>query len=138
MYEIGAMVFYGGEGVCRVEAVGPLEMSGASQGKEYYTLAPLYRTGRVYTPVGREETMRPVLSRREAEELVRSIPSLAADDCSRLSLRALNEHYRDLIHTRTCEDMVRVIKSAYAKGAARRSRGASPNQMDERYLERAE
>ena len=78
MYEIGAMVFYGGEGVCRVEAVGPLEMSGASQGKEYYTLAPLYRTGRVYTPVGREETMRPVLSRREAEELVRSIPSLAA------------------------------------------------------------
>ena len=29
MYEIGAMVFYGGEGVCRVEAVGPLEMSGA-------------------------------------------------------------------------------------------------------------
>ena len=138
MYEIGAMVFYGGEGVCRVEAVGPLEMSGASQGKEYYTLAPLYRTGRVYTPVGREETMRPVLSRREAEELVRSIPSLAADDCSRLSLRVLNEHYRDLIHTRTCEDMVRVIKSAYAKGAARRSRGAAPNQMDERYLKRAE
>ena len=82
--------------------------------------------------------MRPVLSRREAEELVRSIPSLAADDCSRLSLRVLNEHYRDLIHTRTCEDMVRVIKSAYAKGAARRSRGASPNQMDERYLKRAE
>lgn len=138
MYEVGEMVFYGGEGVCRVEAVGPLEMSVANREKDYYTLSPVYRTGKVYTPVGREETMRPVLSRREAEELVRSIPTLAAEDCSRLSLRALNEHYRSLIHTRTCEDMVRVIKSAYAKAKVRQSRGAAPSQMDERYLKRAE
>lgn len=138
MYEVGEMVFYGGEGVCCVEAVGPLEMSGASREKSYYTLSPLYRSGKVYTPVDREEAMRPVLSRQEAEHLVRAIPAMAAEDCSRMSLRALGEHYRGLIHTSSCENMVRVIKSAYAKGRSRRSRGAAPSQMDARYLKRAE
>ena len=41
MFEVGALVVYGSDGVCRVEKVGPLEMQGAQKGVDYYTLSPL-------------------------------------------------------------------------------------------------
>ena len=51
MFSPGELVVYGGEGVCRVENIGPAEIAGADKRKLYYTLRPLYRTGRVITPV---------------------------------------------------------------------------------------
>ena len=53
MFAVGDLVVYGGEGVCRVEKIGPSELRGADKEKLYYTLLPLYRTGQVMTPDGR-------------------------------------------------------------------------------------
>lgn len=46
MYQVGQLIVYGAEGVCRVEQIGPLDMRGAQQDVDYYTLSPLYRGGR--------------------------------------------------------------------------------------------
>ena len=70
MFQVGELIVYGGEGVCRVEAVGPITMSGVKSDKPYYTLAPLYRMGKIYAPVDTTVLMRPVLSRKEAEDLI--------------------------------------------------------------------
>ena len=51
MFAQGDLVVYGGEGVCRVEGVGTPATTGIDKTKMYYTLAPLYRTGQVMTPV---------------------------------------------------------------------------------------
>ena len=59
MYQIGDKIVYGGEGVCLVEAVGPLDIPGSSQERLYYTLAPLYRSGRIYAPVDSTVCSRP-------------------------------------------------------------------------------
>lgn len=44
-YQVGDVIVYNGEGVCRVEAVGIPELSGLEKQKEYYTLVPLYHEG---------------------------------------------------------------------------------------------
>ena len=46
MYQVGELVVYGAEGVCRVAAIGPLEMRGAKRETDYYTMTPLYGTGK--------------------------------------------------------------------------------------------
>lgn len=138
MYQVGEMIVYGGEGVCRVDAVGRLNMSGISKDKLYYTLSPLYREGKIYTPVDTPVFMRPVISREEAEELIRTIPEIQAATCTERNLRILTEHYQSLIRSHQCVDMIQLIKAAYERRQAKRSQGVKPGQVDERYLKRAE
>ena len=66
MFAQGDLVVYGGEGVCRVEGVGTPAAMGIDKTKMYYTLAPLYRTGQVMTPVDTGVLMRPVMTKAEA------------------------------------------------------------------------
>ena len=138
MYQVGTLIIYGGEGVCQVEAVGPLRMSGAQKDKLYYTLSPLYREGKVYVPVDTTVFMRPVLTREEAEELIRTIPDIQAATCTERNPRVLGEFYQELIRSHDCVSMVQLIKAAYRKCEARRAQGAKPGQVDERYMKRAE
>ena len=138
MYQVGEMIIYGGEGVCKVEAIGTLAMAGVRRDRQYYTLAPLYRPGRIYAPVDTTVFMRPILSKQEAEELVRAIPDIEAASCTHRNPRILGEYYQEMMRTRSCDSMVRIIKMAHHKGQARRARGVKPGQVDERYLKRAE
>ena len=50
MFAAGDLVVYGGEGVCRVEGIGPSGMSYDDGDRLYYHLTPLYRSGMVLTP----------------------------------------------------------------------------------------
>ena len=50
MYEIGQLIVYGNEGVCRVEEIGTPKISGVDKHREYYTLAPIYRRARCSHP----------------------------------------------------------------------------------------
>ena len=42
MFKVGEYVVYGMNGVCRVEEIGPMPLSGMDSDKIYYTLLPLY------------------------------------------------------------------------------------------------
>ena len=138
MFEIGEYIVYGSEGVCQVEAVGPLDKPGTAKGKSYYTLAPLYREGKIYIPVDTSVFMRPVLSRAAAEALVRSIPDIRSETCKERNLRAVNEYYQHLLRSHSCADMVQLIKTAHQKREERSAHGSKPSQIDERYMKRAE
>jgi len=138
MYQIGELIVYGSEGVCRVMEIGPLGLDGADRERLYYTLAPLYRDGKVFIPVDTNVFMRPILSRSEAEKLVASIPDIEAEVCKERNPRLLGEYYQDMMRSHSCDSMVRLIKTAYRKTQARRARGGKPGQVDERYLKWAE
>ena len=71
MFAAGDLVVYGGEGVCRVESIGPSGMDYDRIGRLYYHLAPLYRSGTVLTPVDTAVLMRPVMSREAALGIAR-------------------------------------------------------------------
>ena len=83
MFTEGQLVIYGGEGVCRIAAVGPSSLSGTDKTKLYYTLTPLTRSGTVLTPVDTKVLMRPILSGRRRRTSSPSCPS-----CRRRSRRA--------------------------------------------------
>ena len=61
MFEVGDKIVYGENGVCTVEKIEPLAMSGASRDKLYYHLRPLIGSGTYYAPVGSGAFMRPVM-----------------------------------------------------------------------------
>lgn len=77
MFDIGEKIIYGENGVCTVERIAPLEMSGASKEKLYYYLTPLVGSGTYFAPVDTNAFMRPIISRDEADALIDSMPGIA-------------------------------------------------------------
>ena len=138
MYNVGDLIVYGGEGVCRVDSIGPLDSPHADRSRDYYTLLPLYRDGRVITPVDTSVSIRPVISRAEAETMIASIPSVEAEIFETRNLRELEEHYRSQIKTQTCTDLIRLIRSIRLKRIKLRKLGKKLGVIDERYMRRAE
>ena len=103
MFQPGDLVVYGSDGVCRVESVGPLALSGLKSEKLYYTLTPLYQQGKVFAPVEGKVFIRPILTREEAEELIRSFPEIREDDLRDRSTRLRGERYQQLVRSHHCE-----------------------------------
>ncbi len=138
MFQPGDLVVYGNDGVCRVESVGPLALSGLKSDKLYYTLTPLYQQGRVFAPVEGKVFIRPILTREEAEELIRSFPEIREDDVTVHSSRLRSERYQQLVRSHHCEDLVQLIKTVYLKRQEAEAAGRRGGQVEERYRKRAE
>lgn len=137
MYQIGERIIYGGEGVCRVEHIGPLDMRGAQKGVDYYTLAPLYRSGKVFAPVDTTVYTRPIMTRQEAEELIDQIPQVEAEVYENNNPRLLAEHYQTYLKSYDCVALVRLIRAIYVKGQKAAGKGRHLGQVDERSMKRA-
>ena len=138
MFSVGELVVYGGEGVCRVERIGPSTLSCADRNREYYTLHPVYHTGEVTTPVDTRVLMRAIMTAQEAEAFLAALPELAAEKVGELSQRAAREHYQAAVSSFDCCRMASLLKMLYAKRDAARRNGKKVSQLDERYSKRAE
>lgn len=137
LYQVGELIIYGPEGVCRVEAIGPLNMRGAKKGLEYYTLSPVYREGKIFTPVDTTVYTRPVMPREEAEDLIARIPEIPEEVYENSNPRLLNEHYQAYLKSYDCMDLLRLIRAIYAKGRTAEEKGRHLGQVDERTIKRA-
>ena len=138
MYQIGDLIVYGGEGVCRVEEIGVPKISGINKERQYYTLSPLYRDGKVFAPVDAKVFMRPVITRDEALSLIRDIPSMETTVYENSNLRFLNEYYQERLQNYTCAGLLQLIRTTHAKREVMLSRGKKLGLVDERYMKRAE
>ena len=138
MFAAGDLVVYGGEGVCRIESIGPSGMSYDSGDRMYYHLTPLYRSGTVLTPVDTKVLMRPILTRQEAEDLIAQLPQLPPEEPESRSMRLLKEFYQQIVTSYDCRRMAGLIRSAVRRRKHALRTGRKVSQMDERYLRRAE
>ena len=138
VFAIGDLVVYGGEGVCRVESIGRSGISCADPTREYYTLAPLYHTGQVITPVDTRVLMRLIMTTQEAEAFVASLSALEAEDTVEMSQRAAREHYQAVVTSYDCTRIAAFMKCLCCKRAAAIKNGKKVSQLDERYAKRAE
>jgi len=138
MFSKGQLVVYGGEGVCRVEEIGVPSIAGADKTRQYYTLLPLHRSGQVLTPVDTKVLMRPVMSREEAEALIRGLPALEAETLPGGGVRTAKEFYHNLVMSYDCHRLAGMIKAVRQKRLRALQRGKKVSQLDERYLKRAE
>lgn len=134
MFAPGELMFYGRTGVCRVEAVETVN------GQPYYRLTPLYqKTGcTIRTPVEGKVFMRRLLTRREAEELIDSIPGVDAQAPQSRSLRELSERYLALINTHEASELLALTMAIYAKQQQARQEKRRLGAIDERFLREGE
>lgn len=116
MFEKGSLMVYDTTGVCRVEDIGvPEGLPVAREGREYYKLTPVFGSGTIYIPVDTKVFMRPVISRQEAERLIRKIPEIRENLCESKNQKVLEDHYKESLMTHDCEDLIQLIKTVYMK-----------------------
>lgn len=138
MFKVGEYIVYGMNGVCRVEEIGPMTLSGIENDKEYYTLLPLYTKGSmVYTPVDNQKVvMRPIISKQEAcsliDEMKEMQPLEAADDKRR------ELAYKEALKSCDCRELIRIINTALKRKEERQAQGKKMSACDERYLKQAQ
>ena len=122
MYKIGEKIIYGENGVCTVEKIAPLDMSGAPKEKLYYHLTPLIGSGTYFAPVDTSAFMRPVISREEAEALIDSMPGIPPAICNDSRFNHVDAFYRELFKQHTNEALVSVIKGLRCRMAEKKTR----------------
>ena len=137
MFQVGEYVVYGMNGVCTVEEVGPMNLSGTDDVKDYYTLKPLYTKGsRVFTPVdNRKVVMRSILSKSEVCQLIDEMPDIEMIDVKEDKNRELT--YREAWKSCDCRKWIQIIKTITKRKEERLAQGKKMSACDERYLKQA-
>lgn len=136
MFQKGEYVVCGGKGVCRVEDITRLNLTGVD--REYCILKPVYMAGStVYVPADTAgESMRRVLSRKEANRLIEEIPAIplivSADD------KQLEQEYRSCMHSNSCEGWIKIMKTVYLRRQKRLEEGRKVTAVDAKYIRLAE
>lgn len=138
MFAIGEYVVCGNKGVCVVEQITKLDISGVDKERDYYILKPLYLAGStVYVPVDSTGTaIRRVLKREEAQKLIENMPGILPLDITNEKLS--EQTYRECMKTNDCEELVRVIKTIYVRKEKRLLAGRKVTAVDTKYYHMAE
>ncbi len=124
MFLVGDKIIYGENGVCTVEKIEPLAMSGAPTDKLYYHLTPLVGSGTYFTPVDSGAYMRPVMSREEAEALIDAMPGIAPAICNDNRFNHVDAFYKELFRLHSCEALVAIVKGLRSRMAERKTRSS--------------
>ena len=138
MFEIGELIIYGGNGVCRVEKIGPIDTGMGMKDRMYYRLNPLKnKDSRIFTPVDNEKViMRPTMTKEDALALIDQI-----QDVETLWIgdeRRRETEYKEAVRKCDCREYVKIIKTIYLRKEARLADGKKVTAVDERYYAIAE
>lgn len=134
VFGIGEYVVCGSKGVCVVENITKLDISGADREREYYILKPKYSSGStVYVPVdSTKESMRPVIKREEAEALLQSIPEIPLLTIG--NEKFVEQTYRECLKTGRCDEFARLLKTIRLRKEKRLQAGRKVTAVDEKYF----
>ncbi len=138
VFEKGQYVVSGSKGVCVVEDITTLDISGVDRERKYYILKPIYmNSSTVYVPVDTADgSMRKVLSREEADHLIQEIPDIPLIAISNDKL--LEQEYRGCMRTNDCAEWIRIIKTIYVRKQKRLEAGRKVTAVDAKYFRLAE
>ena len=115
MFQIGDLLFYGTNGVCRVSEIcsSPFD---SSDPRSFYKLAPIAENTSlvIYTPVDNTQViMRSLISKEEAEALLARIPEI--EKVAVAVEKHRKEAYRETIREGDPEGFVKIIKTVRAR-----------------------
>lgn len=135
MFQCGDLIVYGNNGVCKVTEISPLESS--SDDRLYYVLKNLLSNGVAYVPVDSKVYMRAVMSKADAEKLIKQIPKINTDEFKNITIRDAQRVYRETLQTYNSERVIALIKHIVESGEQKRSMGKKLTSTEERFLEQA-
>ena len=135
MFQKGEYVVHENSGVCRVEEISEMAMSGRGSEKLYYTLVPkLEESSHIYTLVDAPKVrVRQVMSREEIEQLLNLIPDVEIRWEKNDKVRTLR--YKEALAAFEPEKLLEVIKTIYWGKQKRLKEGKKILTGDERYYQ---
>lgn len=138
MFEKGEYIIYGRSGICKIEDISHLSISGADKQRLYYVLAPLNTRGsRVYFPVDKKDAnARRLISEQEAWALLDEMRDIPEIGIPNEKLR--EDAYRQALNSCDYRQWAAIIKTLYQRKQMRISRGKKMGTTDERYMKLAE
>lgn len=138
MFGIGEYVVYGVKGVCRIEDITRLDISGADKDRLYYVLTPMGSgSGKIYAPTDNQKIiMRRVISKEEANQLIQDLPDIellwVPDD------RQREAKYKEALKSCDYRAWASIVKTLYQRSRERTRQGKKITALDERYMRSAE
>lgn len=138
MYEVGDYVMKISSGVCRIDNITHLEMSGVDKNKLYYVLTPIEGgKSTLYVSVDTaDKIIRSAMTKNEAEAVIDSIPQIEEAWIENDKLR--EQQYKDAVKSGSPEALVSIIKTIYSRKKMREFQGKKNTAVDERYYKQAE
>lgn len=111
MFDIGQYVFYGSEGICKIDDIVSSPFSDVNKDIKYYVLHSTHGgNSTAYVPVdGAENLIRSAMSKNEISVLISKIPSIEL--FSETNLKLLKEQYSVALRSGDPMEWIRVIKT---------------------------
>ena len=136
MFTVNQLVVYENSGVCRIEKIE--EVSFPSGPKTCYILKPVYaKEGTIYSPVNNPNVlMRPVITKEDALELIRSIPETEVRTFEGFRTAELEGKYREAARSQQCHDLIPLAMAIYRKTRKARKAGKKVSEVDDGFLKR--
>ena len=138
MYEIGDVVVFGAEGLCRIEEI--TEKKFGKEKIQYYVLRQLNRGNSVnYVPVNNEKSvskMRTVLTEKEIREIISETSGAASNWIENNRERQLA--FKDIILYGDSRDLIRPVRDLYIRRKEQAANGKKLHAADERVFKDAE
>ena len=137
LFHIGEYIVHGRNGVCRVEDITHIDVSGADKERLYYKLIPIKsEESKIFYPVDSDRVVtRSVVSKKEVEEIVSNIkeikPMWIDND------RQREAKYKEAINSCNCRQLICIIKTLYERNKERMAQGKKATFVDDRYLKEA-
>ncbi len=137
MFRIGEFVVKSNTGICKVEDIVCLDMSGSGE-KQYYVLLPVDDArAKLFVNVEADRTkVRAVMTKDEAFAFIHKIESIKAVWIANDKLR--EQKYKEAFRSNEPEALVGVIKNLYKRGQDRIAEGKKIAATDEKYFRMAE
>lgn len=133
-YQIGQHVVHEGTGVCTITGIEEMELLGKGSAQLYYVMKPVYRDGRVCTPVEYKTglRLRPVATADYINKLLSNIGALSIVE--EVNDRVRGEKLKEIMSQFTPEANAVVVKTALIRCYQRRDAGKKFMASDEKIL----
>ena len=128
-YKIGDFVSKPVTGVCKIEDIVSLDLTGKRENKLYYLMKSIEdEKGKLYVPVSNSDSiLRLCLTKEEAWKLIERIPEIPTAWIDNEKMR--EQKYKSVIKSNDPEALVSIIKMIYQRKKKRLAQGKNVQQQ---------
>ncbi len=136
VFQVNDWIVYGTSGVYCIVNTDLPDPTGTETDRRYYELQATRQKCRTYVPMDSSVPMRPVISRLEAEKLIRNIPNLDVALCTDHGKNAAEKYYKDLLQNSDCATILGVVRKLSERRSDLLKTGHHMSYTEEKYLKR--
>lgn len=135
MYQINDIIVYKNSGLYQISDIGIPDF--VTTGRSYYTMQSLYEeSGTVYVNLDHEYKMRPILSKKAAEECLALIPDIEGRYDTNIKTR--EKEYAEILNTGDYTKWLELLKGILLEKCKRNRVGKHLCVKDDNYLQKVE